>query len=87
MLPLIAFGVGVYLGLQFNIMILLPFSAVAAGVFIFSSWASGGGYSDSANLLLLPLVFVQAGYMVGLTARELYGQVRIRLNIGQTKRI
>jgi hypothetical protein len=87
MLPVIAFGAGVYLGLHFNILALLPFSALAAGAFIFSSGPSGQGFIDNASLLLFPLISVQAGYMVGLTAREVYGQVRVRLNIGQTKRI
>jgi hypothetical protein len=33
------------------------------------------------------MISVQAGYMLGLTARESYGQLRARLNIGLSKRI
>jgi hypothetical protein len=87
MLALLAFGAGIYLGLHFNILVLLPFSVLGAGAFIFSSWASGQSFFDSASVLLFPLISVQAGYMVGLTAREAYGQLLARLNIGQTKRI
>jgi len=79
---LVVFGVSVYLGLNFNIVVLLPFSALAGGtVFLLS------GSTDSLTLLTFTLISIQAGYMVGLTAREIYGQLRVRLNIGQTKRI
>jgi hypothetical protein len=87
MLPLLACGAGVYLGLHFNILVILPFSVLGAGAFIFSSWASGQSFFDSASVLLLPIILVQAGYMLGLTARETYGQLLARLNIGQSKQI
>ena len=87
MLPLLACGAGVYLGLYFNILVLLPFSVLGAGAFIFSSWSSSQGFFDSVGVLLFPMVLVQAGYMLGLTARETYGQLLARLNIGQSKRI
>jgi hypothetical protein len=84
MLPLLACGAGIYLGLHFNILVLLPFSLLGAGAYIFSSWASGQSLFDSANILLFPIISVQAGYMLGLTARETYGQLLARLNIGQS---
>jgi hypothetical protein len=87
MLPLLACCAGIYLGLHFNISVLLPFSVLGAGAYAFSSWASGQGFLDSASILLFPLISVQAGYMVGLTARETYGQLLARLNIGQSRRV
>ena len=87
MLTLIACCAGIYLGLHFNILVLLPFSILGAGAFIFSSWLSGQSLFDSAAVLLVPLISVQAGFMLGLTARETYGQVLARLNIGQSRRI
>jgi nitric oxide reductase large subunit len=87
MLPLLACCAGLYLGLHFNILVLLPFTVLGAGAFIFSSWTSGQSVFDSASILLFPIISVQAGYMLGLTARETYGQVLARLNIGQSKRI
>jgi hypothetical protein len=87
MLPVLACGAGVYLGIYFNILVLLPFSILGAGAFIFWSCASGQSFLDSANILLFPFISVQAGYLVGLTAREPCGQVLARLNIGQSKRI
>jgi hypothetical protein len=87
MLLLIACGAGIYLGLHFNILVLLPFSVLGAVAFIFSSWSSEQSLLDSAGVLLVPLVSVQAGFMLGLTARETYGQLLARLNLGQSKRI
>jgi len=87
MLPLIACGAGIYLGLHFNILVLLPFSILGAGAFIISSWSSGQSFLDSAVILLVPLISIQAGFMLGLTARESYGQLRARLNIRQSRRI
>ena len=87
MLMLIACGAGVYLGLHFNVLGLLPFSLLWVGVFIFLSWSSDQGLFDRAGFLLVPLISIQAGFMLGLTARETYGQLLARLNIGQSKRV
>lgn len=87
MLPLLACCAGIYIGLHFNILALLPFSILGAGAYIASSWAAGQSLFDSAAVLLLPMIAVQAGYMLGLTAREAYGQILARLNIGQSKRV
>jgi hypothetical protein len=86
MLLIIACGAGIYLGLHFNILSLLPFSVLAAGAYIFSFWMSGQSVFGSADLLVA-FVAVQAGYMLGLTARETYGQVLARLNISPSKRV
>jgi nitric oxide reductase large subunit len=87
MLLFIACGAGIYLGLHFNILVLLPFSILGAGAFIVSSWSSEQNLFDSAGTLLVSLVSLQAGFMLGLTARGSYGQLLARLNIGQSKRI
>ena len=87
MLPLLACCAGVYIGLHFSVLALLPFSVLGAGAFIISSCASGHGFFESASTMLVPVILVQVGYMLGLTAREAYGQVLARLNIGQSKRV
>jgi hypothetical protein len=87
MLPLLACAAGIYLGLHFNILVVLPFSILGAGAFIVSGWASGQSFVESASILLFPMILVQAGYMLGLTARETYGQLLARMNIGQSRRI
>lgn len=87
MLLLTACGAGIYLGLHFNILVLLPFAILGVGTFIVSSWSSEQSLFDSACVLLVFLISVQAGYMLGLTARGAYGLLLARLNIGQSKRI
>ncbi len=83
MLLVIACGAGVYLGLHFNVLALLPFSILWVGAFVFSSWASE---PDSIGVLLVQLISVQMGFVLGLTARGTYGRVLARLNIGQSRR-
>ncbi len=87
MLPLLAWGVGVYLGLYFNFLVLVPFSVVGLGTCIVSSWAAGQSVADSAVSLLFPMFAIQAGYIIGLTARDAFGQILARLNTGQSRRI
>ena len=87
MLALLACGVGIYTGLHFNVLALLPLSFLGAGAFFFSSLSSGYAFSESFVPLLLPLLALQAGYMIGLTARNAYGHLRARVDIAQSKRV
>jgi hypothetical protein len=87
LLLIAACGAGIYLGLNLNILVLVPFSLLGAGAFMFSSWSSEQSLFDSAGVLLVPLISVQAGFMIGLTARATYAQLLARLNIGQSKGI
>jgi hypothetical protein len=87
MLPLLSCCAGVYLGLRYNILVLMPLSVMGAGAYISSSWSAGQSLSDSAVVLLFPMISIQAGYMVGLTARGAYGQLLERLNIRRSKQV
>ena len=87
MLTLLACGAGIVLGLYFSVLILIPFSLLAVGASIFSSWCIGHSLSPSSNDTLFPIVSGQAGYMLGLTAREAYGRVLARFNTTQSNRI
>ncbi len=87
MLPLVACCAGIYIGLHFRVLALLPFMMLGGGAFMVSSWSAGHGFFESAASLLFPMIAVQAGYMLGLTGRETYGQVLARLNIGRSKRV
>jgi hypothetical protein len=87
MLPLLACGAGIYLGLNFNVLVLVPVSFFGFGAFIFVSLSSGYGSYESLPVVLLPFISVQAGYMIGLTGRDAYGQVLARLGSAQSKRI
>jgi len=85
MLALIACGTGVYLGLKFNVLALLPISGLGAGAYVVVSWSSGNGLLRSLVLVIIPLVAVQLGYFVGLTARDGYRHLLIRLKLGQSR--
>jgi len=87
MLPLLACGAGVYLGLYFNILVLLPFSALGAGAYIVTSWGAGQNLLDSAGVLLLPIVGIQVGYFLGLTSRPAYSHLLARFNVAHSKRV
>ena len=87
MLPFLACGAGIYLGLNFNVLILLPVSFLGLGTFIFASLSSDYGSFESLRVGLLPFISVQAGYMIGLTGRDAYGQVLARLGSAQSRRI
>jgi hypothetical protein len=87
MLPLLACGAGIYLGLNFNVLVLLPLSLAGAGALIFASWSSGQSLIENFGLVLFPLISMQAGYVLGLTARDAYAHLLARLNLVQSKRI
>jgi hypothetical protein len=86
MLPILACGAGIYVGLHFNILALLPLSILGAGAYIVSAWAGGQGLLDSIAVVLLPVITVQVGYFLGLTTRPAYLHLRSRLNIRHSER-
>jgi hypothetical protein len=86
MLPILACGAGIYVGLHFNILALLPLSVLGAGAYIVSAWANGQGMLDGLAAVALPMITVQAGYFLGLTTRPAYLQLRSRLNIRHSER-
>ena len=86
MLPMIAFCAGIYLGVRFSVLALLPFSFFGAGAFIGASLAAGQSFGAATTSLALPFLMLQAGYMLGLTARPVFGQLLSRLNIRQSHR-
>lgn len=79
-------GAGVYLGLYFNLLGLLPLSALGAGAYLLSAWSPGQNLFDGAWNLLLTIIAIQAGYMVGLTARDPYRQILERIGSIQSHR-
>jgi hypothetical protein len=87
MLPILACGAGIYVGLHFNILALLPLSVLGAGAYIVSAWANGQGLLDSIAVALLPILTVQVGYFLGLTGRPAYLHLRSRLNIRHSERV
>jgi hypothetical protein len=87
MLPLLACGAGIYVGLHFNILALLPLAVLGAGAYLVSAWANGQGLLDGLAVVALPIIAVQAGYFLGLTTRPAYVHLRSRLNIRHSERV
>ncbi|MEH2496182.1 nitric oxide reductase large subunit [Bradyrhizobium sp. AZCC 1678] len=87
MLPILACGAGIYVGLHFNILALLPLSVLGAGAYVVSAWSNGQGLLDSLAVLALPIIAVQAGYFLGLMTRPAYLHLRSRLNIRHSERV
>jgi hypothetical protein len=85
-LPVLTCGAGIYLGLYFNLLALLPLSALGAGAYLLAALSSGQNLFDSAWNLLLTIIAIQAGYMVGLTARDPYRQILERIGSIQSHR-
>ena len=84
MLIILACLAGVLLGLAFNVFVLLPVTLAGALSYVFLS--QGQGVSGLATAILVPAISLQAGYMIGLTGREMVAQLRARLNLVQSKR-
>jgi hypothetical protein len=87
MLPILACGAGIYVGLHFNILALLPLSVLGAGAYLVSAWANGQGLLDGLTVMALPIIAVQAGYFLGLTTRPAYLHLRSRLNVRHSERV
>jgi hypothetical protein len=86
MLMVLACAFGIYVGLQFNILALLPLSLFGSGVYILTCWSSGVAPLHNMEQLVVPLVTLQLGYFIGLTAREVYRHLLIRLKAEQSRR-
>jgi nitric oxide reductase large subunit len=86
MLPLLACGAGIYVGLHFNVLALLPLSVLGAGAYVVSAWSSGQSLLGSLAAVVFPIIAVQAGYFLGLTTRPAYLHLRSRFNIRHSER-
>jgi nitric oxide reductase large subunit len=85
MLPLIACGAGIFVGLHFNILALLPLTMLGAGAYVVTSWSNGHSLLSSVTAVFLSIVAVQIGYFLGLTTRPAYLHLRSRFNIRQSE--
>jgi hypothetical protein len=82
MLIILACLTGVLLGLTFNVFVLFPVTIAGVLAYLFLSQGQGLG-----TAILIPAISLQAGYMIGLTSRDAFGQILARLNIAQSKRV
>jgi hypothetical protein len=77
---------GIFFGLYYNFLVLIPIALAAA--LTCSAGAVLHGHTISAALLaiVIPVVGLQAGYMLGLTSRDLLSQFLSRFNALPSKR-
>jgi hypothetical protein len=87
MLPLLVCVAGIFLGLYFNVLVLLPVSLIGSAIFIDVNLSSGVSFYADIGDLLVPLISGQAGYMLGLCGRETYGHILARFHAVQSNRI
>lgn len=77
MLIILACCIGIYLGLTCGALVLLPLSGIGAGMFFWSLWA-GSNFWAAFIEVLIPVISIQAAFMVGLVVRGCYGQLMDR---------
>jgi hypothetical protein len=66
---------GVFLGLKYDFLVVIPVTIVVASVYFASSLTNGLSISTTLMNIVIPSISLQAGYMLGLTSRELVNQV------------
>jgi len=85
MLIILACLAGVLIGLTSNVVVLLPLTLAGALAYAFLS--QGQGLGAAAAAILIPAVSLQAGFMLGLTGRDVVAQLKAKLNMAQSKRV
>ena len=87
MLLITAAGAGIFFGLYYNFLVLIPITLAATMVCCASAVLGGSSAASALLAMIVPAVGLQGGYMVGLTSRDLVGQILARLNRAQSNRI
>jgi hypothetical protein len=85
-LALVAGLGGIYLGLYYNLLVLLPATLVAALICGAAAFVDGQT-SSSFLTIVFPSISLQGGYMIGLTGRGLMSLFLARLNGVQSRRV
>jgi hypothetical protein len=66
---------GIFLGLKYNFLVLVPVTIVAGSIFGVSALMNDLSVSTTFLHIVIPGVGLQAGYMLGLTSRDLVNQI------------
>jgi hypothetical protein len=85
MLIILASVAGFLLGLYLRVIFLLP--VTLAGAAAYTMISAGQNPRAIIVAIVFSSVCLQAGYMIGLTSRELFSQILVRLNLTQSKRV
>lgn len=86
-LLIVACLAGIFFGLYYNFLVLIPLTLAAAITCSAAAALHGQAISASLLAIIIPAVGLQGGYMIGLTSRDLLSQCVSRLNGVQSKRI
>jgi hypothetical protein len=87
MLTLLVCISGIFLGLFFKVLILLPVSLIGSTILIFVDVASGASADAIIADLSFAFISLQSGYMLGLAGRDACGTILARLHAIQSNRI
>jgi uncharacterized membrane protein YfcA len=82
---IIACLAGIYFGLYYNVLVLAPLTLVVVLTSGAVSIWHGQPYSAALLALIIPAVGLQGGYMIGLTGRDLLGQLITRRRTAPSK--
>jgi hypothetical protein len=86
-LLIVACLAGIFFGLYYNLLVLIPLTLAAAVACSAAAVLHGQTISGALLATVIPAVGLQAGYMIGLTSRDLLSQVLSRFNATQSKRV
>jgi hypothetical protein len=86
-LLIVASAAGIFLGLYYHLLVLVPVTMAAAVVFSAVALWHGETVSTALVAIVIPAIGLQGGYMIGLTSRDVLSQFLSRLNAAQSKRV
>jgi hypothetical protein len=86
-LLIVASVAGIFLGLCYNLLVLVPLTLVAAVALSAAALLHGETVSAALSAMVIPAIGLQGGYMIGLTSRDVLSQFLSRLNAAQSKRV
>jgi hypothetical protein len=72
--------VGIFLGLQHQILVLIPVTLGAAITFSIATMLDGQSVSSSLLAAIIPALALQGGYMIGVTGRDPIRQILARFS-------
>jgi hypothetical protein len=79
--------IGILIGLNYNVLAVVPVTLAAVLIACVGATASGDTFSAIVLTALLSAIGLQGGYMIGVTARGMLAQLIARLGTPQSKRV
>ena len=86
-LLIVASVAGIFFGLYYNFLVLIPLTLAAAVACSAAALLHGENVSAALLAIVIPAIGLQGGYMIGLTSRDVLSQFLSRLNAAQSKRV